>query len=114
MRLTIIILAPFLLWSCATAENYERLLNSWVGLRESALLAQWGQPQNTVRHPDGSRTHTWLRRGDISVGGGAFTETGTSMRQVDLWCRTSFDVGTTGKIEAAHWSGNNCVAGPRK
>jgi len=31
---------------CATQEGYEKILSSYVGSSETALLAQWGPPDN--------------------------------------------------------------------
>ena len=38
----------FLLTGCATTANYEKLLSSWVGSPESALISSWKDPYEAL------------------------------------------------------------------
>lgn len=42
-----LILAMLLSAGCATTENYEKLLQSWVGVHTDALVEHWGVPSRT-------------------------------------------------------------------
>src|SRR5467141_1139575 len=44
---------------CATQEGYEKVLNSYAGASEAALLAQWGPPDNVYASDAGTKYLTY-------------------------------------------------------
>lgn len=41
-----LVLLLCLLIGCATTANYEKILNSWMGMSENSLVSSWGPPNN--------------------------------------------------------------------
>ncbi len=68
----IILLLAVLLAGCATSANYEKLLDSWTGSTESALVATWGPP-SSVYELDGTRYLTFNKSGSGYIPGVAPT-----------------------------------------
>jgi len=56
----IILSIIFLISGCATTANYEKLLSSWVGSPESALISSWGPP-SSVYESDGTKYLTYSK-----------------------------------------------------
>jgi hypothetical protein len=56
----IIFLLTLILLGCATTANYEKLLSSWVGSPESALISSWGPP-SSVYESDGTKYLTYSK-----------------------------------------------------
>jgi hypothetical protein len=56
-----LLILPALVTACATAANYERMLNSWIGASESEIVAKWGPPQATYNLADGGKVVTYIK-----------------------------------------------------
>jgi hypothetical protein len=56
----VIFLLTLILSGCATTANYEKLLSSWVGSPESALISSWGPP-SSVYESDGTKYLTYSK-----------------------------------------------------
>jgi len=118
------ILAPIfalLACACATTAGYEKILDSWIGADETALVRQWGPPLQT-QETGGAKLLTYSQVRDVympgapatyttQVGGTTYTTavgppTGVTLRQS---CQTTFEI-SGGKVTRWQWHGNNCVA----
>ena len=119
---------------CASTAKYEVKLNTWIGVSEDALISGWGVPSKTYTLADGKKALEFVRKDMMQVGGNTysvpvttyqsgkvgdqeFTSTSTTyvpettpMQMYKLSCRTSFILGTNGKVESWHHTGNNCVS----
>ena len=58
--LGLLLVTTGLLVGCATTANYEKVLNSWVGSQESALVSSWGPP-SSVYQSDGVKYLTYSK-----------------------------------------------------
>ena len=115
-------LAFLVLSGCATTQNYEKMLSSWVGQPVSAVVAQWGPPDSEFVN-EGTRYLTWYKSGQIYmppssptyttsfVGNTAYTTTVGGMPGYNLWfsCKTTFIV-QDGHVTKWRWEGNDCLA----
>ena len=54
---------------CATTANYEKVLNSWVGVHVDNLVSSWGPPQGSFGLSDGSTVIEYIRSRNAQVGG---------------------------------------------
>ena len=126
--------AMLLLGACTTTENYEKVLNSWVGANADDLAFQWGPPTSIYPKSDGGKIIEYVRTSSIKTGGYTYTtpqtqttynnitgaaETSTTYVQkttpistLDFWCKTRFDVDRNGRITQWKWEGNDCAASP--
>lgn len=95
----------FILSACATTENYERKLDSWIGSSESALVSQWGAPASTYQM-DGGKVLSYQYSGGVSAYGtpvyGSYI-----VNAVNNYCNTDFFI-ENGVISKWRWQGNMC------
>lgn len=68
-NLKAIVLLLFVLSSCATTANYEKILQSWVGFNVDNLVMKWGPPANSFPLSDGGRVLEYSNQRNIQVGG---------------------------------------------
>ena len=45
-NLLVTLLLVFLVSSCTSKLDHEKVLESWIGAKESALIDKWGTPTN--------------------------------------------------------------------
>ena len=133
-----IIAVVLILAGCQSTENYEKILDTWVGSHVDSLVLSWGPPQGSFKLSNGktvleygdARTvqmggytvttpKTTYQSGTVYGPGGYGTYSGTSTTYVteqtptynlNLWCKTRFIAGSNGIIETWSWEGNDCVA----
>jgi len=108
---------------CATQEGYEKILSSYGGASEAALLAQWGPPDSVYSSDAGTKhlTYAKSRSGyipgvpptyqtncsfgfctSIPIGGSpGYSSTDT--------CKTSFKI-VSGTVASWRYEGNACRA----
>jgi hypothetical protein len=134
MRMILVSLLCLGLCGCATTAKYEAKLNSWVGASEDALIAAWGVPDQEYHTTDGKKAIAYLRKNTVQTGGYPYTVpqtsyhsgtigdksySGTSTQYVTemtpvqnyrFYCKTSFIIDKSGKVESWHYEGNNCVS----
>jgi len=134
MKKILIVLLCLGLYGCATTAKYETKLNTWVGASESALIAAWGVPDKEYHTSDGKKAVAYVKKDTVQSGGytyevpvtsyhsgvkGGEAYSGTSTTYVvetapvqnyKLYCKTSFLIDQSGKIESWHHEGNNCVS----
>lgn len=124
------------LTGCATTQNYEKILSSWVGAPESALISNWGPPTSSYQISANSKVITYMRGRNVQVGGFAtttpvttttngniygsvnanYTSTATTyvptvtpVTNIAMSCSTRFTV-NNGVIASWAWEGNDCKA----
>ena len=120
--IAIVFTAFFALSGCATTEGYKKILDSWLGMSEHALISQWGVPvrsyesngilylvydsRRTITLPGSSPTYT-----STIIGNTIYTDSygGSSPTTIHKQCITTFQL-RNGKI--FHWlfRGNDCRA----
>ena len=119
--LRLLIVFPVLA-ACATTEAYEKILSSYVGTPESALIAQWGPP-HSVYESGGTKYLTYSDSRTVSVPGTppaysttcnfgyctSFPVGGSSGYTAERRCRTTFEV-RGGAVTSWRHQGNDCVA----
>jgi hypothetical protein len=107
---------------CATSENYGKRLDTWMGSKESSLVAIWGTP-DSFYEADGIRYLTYRsnnsgyvagippRTSTTYINGKAYTNTvgGTQGYIYNKSCSTTFTV-TNGIITNWKFKGNDCTA----
>jgi hypothetical protein len=108
--------------ACATTENYEKLLNSWVSQPVGALIDSWGPPDSEFVN-DSTRYLTWNKSETVfipgtpptyrttMIGNTAYTNTvaGTPSYNASYSCKTTFTV-RDGYVLSWRWEGNRCKA----
>ncbi len=135
MRKSIYLFVMVILVSgCATTAKYEAKLNTWIGQSEDSLIAGWGVPNKTYTMSDGKKAIQYVHKNTVQTGGYTYTtpqttyESGTigdkpysgtsttyvteiePIRQYKSYCKTSFIINNSGKVESWHHEGNNCVS----
>lgn len=123
-----------LLSGCASTVKYEAKLNNLIGSSENALVASWGVPNKTYALDNGKKSIEYVHKETIQTGGYMYTTpqttyqsgtigdksySGTSTTSVTeiapvqnykLFCKTSFVIDNSGKVESWHHEGNDCVS----
>lgn len=111
--------------ACATEAGYRDLVESWVGAKESDLVASvWGPPQKVSEIAGGTRILTYTKNEPASAitpmigigtaigsGGGGYISTGVSGMPggAGRFCETNFTV-DNGVITSVSFQGDGCVA----
>lgn len=67
MRAVLVGLTALIVASCATQAGYEKILRSWVGHSEAALVSSWGAPHRTYDSGSGTRILTYHDESSGSV-----------------------------------------------
>ena len=119
-KLLFLIIPLVLLFGCATTANYEKVLNSWVGSQESALVSSWGPPSSVyqsdrVKYLTYSKSNSGYVPGvapsyqTTYVGNTAYTSPvgGSPGFAYNSNCSTTFTV-TSGVITNWRYEGNAC------
>ena len=108
--------------SCATTENYEKILSSWIGQPLSALIDSWGPPDTEFVN-DSNRYLTWNKSETVftpgtapkytttKIGNNTYTNTvaGTPAYSTTYSCKTTFIV-RDNYVASWRWEGNHCKA----
>jgi hypothetical protein len=118
----VLLLSSLLLVGCATTQNYEKVLDTWVGAKETELVSNWGVPDGF--YESGSTKYLTYKNSSSGyvegtpanytttiVGGMAYTTSsgGTSGYSYNYNCDTTFSI-RNGTISSWSYKGNNCVA----
>ncbi|CAE6793060.1 hypothetical protein R70006_04938 [Paraburkholderia domus] len=132
----LIIYFLFFLASCATTENYKKVLNSYIGAPKDSIISRFGPPDSEYAMGGGSEeiiynrsrmvqvggytvmtpvttTHTGMITGDVN---GTITGTSTTyvptttpVQNINLNCQTRFTI-RNGVVSAWSFEGNSCKA----
>ena len=120
MKMKLIDLVAVVLAGCATAENYERKLASWVGASETDLIRAWGAPQQAF-DSGSSRFLTFSSHRNVFLpgtaptvqttfsGNTAYTNQygGSPAMNIGMSCVTTFEV-MNGRVVSWRYQGNDC------
>jgi hypothetical protein len=120
LKKVMVIIMTMTLTACATTENYEKILRSWVGSSEIDLLRSWGPP-NSQFYSSGTTFLTYERYGNVfipgsdptfrttRIGNTLYTNTtgGSPSYNIPTSCRTIFEIRNT-TIVSWRWEGNAC------
>lgn len=119
-----------LLFGCTTSEKYGKLLDTWLGESEEALVSAWGPPQSLYVSPAGDRILTYASESQVFLpgttspsttyisgyqSGGYFSGTATTYNystpptMLNYSCVTHFTL-RQGRIVNWRYEGNNCVS----
>jgi hypothetical protein len=118
-KLSLIFLTYFLI-GCATTANYEKLLNSWMGVSENFLISSWGPP-NSFYETGGTKYLTYAKSSfgyvpgvapsyqTTFIGNTAYTTQvgGYSGFAYSSNCSTTFTI-ANGVITSWRYEGNAC------
>ena len=92
----------FLLTSCATSENYKKVLNTWLGTHVDNLVSSWGPPQSSYPIASGGSVIQYVSSQNMQVGGYTYTVPQTTYHQGN----TSI-YGSTGGYAYGNYSGTS-------
>lgn len=99
-----ILLAVVLLVGCVTpTERVNNALDSWLGLNENQLIAQYGVPSG-VYHSRGMKFVTFY----TSSLGSTVGYSGIPRRYYTRSCSITFGIDEDGIIQTYSWKGNAC------
>lgn len=108
-----------LLAGCATQQNFEKGLNSWMGANVNALISRFGPPERTFTLPNGDVMYSYtLNRGAAAFtspsqttvyGNTATTSPGFAFAG-PLYCRVDFTIYREATVVAYRYEGNACKA----
>ena len=54
---------------CASTENYEKILQSWIGADADRLVSAWGPPDSVYELSGGGKVLQWVNRRTVTTGG---------------------------------------------
>lgn len=128
-KITVTIIAALILVACATANNYQQMLEHWRGAKEQDLLKTWGEPDAAIKLPSGNRVYMYSHEQLYSIPStyqsspgtltnvngkttytSSFNEVFATGQTVTRYCRTWFETNPSGIIINVRSQGNNCVA----
>ena len=122
MLYRITLIAFLALAGCATSENYEKVLETWIGSKESELVSQWGVPDGfyeseNIRYLTYNTSSSGYVPGTPAtvrttiIGNTAYTTQygGSSGYAYSLNCKTTFSI-RNGTIFLWSFEGNDCIA----
>lgn len=106
--------------ACATTENYEKMLSTWVGAPEIALYRSWGTPDGQFES-GGAKFVSFTKGGNMVlpgsaptyqttfIGNTAYTNAygGSPAYNIQLMCKTTFEIRNE-RVVSWRWEGNNC------
>jgi len=111
LNLLTVCLLLLLLAGCATNAKYSKVLQTWVGSDVNRLIESWGPPSQRFDLPNGKIMYTWLYvGGNVIVGNYNYYLNMVTARSVAVWCKTTFTIEPSGRIETWRWEGNACRA----
>lgn len=106
------------LCGCATAANYRKAVNTWVGVDIAVLGESWGYPAKTFTAPNGNTVYLYSTSDTYQTprytsytynpetrSGYAYEYGGETIK---FYCKTFFEVNASKKIVKATFEGNAC------
>ncbi len=105
LRILLVCFFVMLMNGCASKENLEFNLNTWVGHSVNGLIQYWGNPSDVKNKSEGGSSYTWLFDDGISnapIEGVVNSET--------IYCKITVDVSNYDMIQTWEMEGNNCKA----
>ena len=113
---------------CATQENYQKIVESWMNYDVYKLMRSWGAPTSTFQMPNGNTLLVYESRGSFTTPtaitperssgyfvGSHYSSTTTPSTviggdPIPLTCRTEFEAEPSGKLVRWQFQGNTCRA----
>ena len=95
----IMILYICFLSGCATTAGYQKIVDSWMGAKESKIIEAWGVPDNVYQLNETDKVFTYNDSSQGIISGNVVT----------FSCRTDFTV-RNGVIVDWKFKGNKCNA----
>ncbi len=80
INILLVAIPSFFILGCATTENYEAILNQWVGKSESELVTAWGIPKDNYKLDDGGKILLYSNSHSVETGGYSYTMPQTTYR----------------------------------
>ena len=130
-RLFLVSLLTLVFVGCATNAKYSNVLDSWGGVHVDELTTSWGSPDQSSTVADGRQIIEYEQQENVQSGGHTYVSTIVTMgatphggmrssevqkqapvRDVSLWCKTTFIANSSGIITSATSEGNNCKGKP--
>lgn len=115
-----------LLIGCATTENFENMLKTWVGASEGELIRKWGIPTNTYTLEATKFIEYYQSRGvyipptrpsyNTSVIGNTIYTTpvgGSPGGYIEYECKVTFELQNS-IVSSWSYEGNDCKSPPPK
>ncbi|MDG2087381.1 MAG: hypothetical protein P8J68_01395 [Arenicellaceae bacterium] len=118
---------------CATNTIYSKILDTWPGGHVDKLYTSWGQPDRSSTVSDGRQIIEYNQQSNVQSGGYNYVDTIVTMgpttnsgmettevtrqapiREVNMWCTTTFIANSSGIITGASSKGNNCRGKPAR
>ena len=114
-KLSLTLLVILGLSACATTENYEAILSSWVGSSEEQLISRWGAPDSVYNVSENHKLLTYTDSASYTLPGTSTTQiigntlktTTSPAKTINRHCKTTFSV-KDGIVKSWTWEGNSC------
>ena len=104
-RTSFVVILLIILNGCASRENLEWNLNTWIGHDVNGLIQYWGTPTEITNLSNGSASYTWLFDDGI-----ANSPIKGTINSVTIYCKITIDVTTYDTIQSWQMEGNDCKA----
>ena len=88
--------------SCATTENYEKMLDSWLGVPTKELVYHWGDPSDVYLNQEGTTIYVYS--------GHTVVDDYKKYAPKHYYCTTEFETNYRGIITKWKYKGNKCVS----
>lgn len=122
MKAIFAIVLAVVMTGCATTEQFEKNLNSFVGQPETALIANWGPPQNAYE-TGGVKFLSWSNQRNVPIPGVSptyqtscvgtncttYAVGGSPGYNVNMRCTVIMTI-QEGKVTNWRYQGNDCRA----
>lgn len=136
IKFTALLIVLIVISGCATTENYENILATWIGNSESQLVSKWGPPKTVYQESSNSKIFTYSRDRNVQLGGyqvstpvttrtngniygdvnasynstsTTYVQSTTPIQNISMNCTTRFTI-TNGYVKYWSWEGNDCKA----
>lgn len=101
----VLIFSALFIASCATTQNFEAVINTWLGQSEDNLVSRFGSPERTYKLSDSKKMLTYVFHGSTLYNYYGYG-VGESITQT---CEVSFLVEDE-KVISYSYKGNSCKA----
>ena len=110
--LVVTLAASAIFAGCATTENYEKILDNWIGEHVDDLVLSWGSPQATHELPSGNKIVEYHDRRIVFVPGSYTMPALPPPQNYTFSCKTRFVIDQSGVVTKWDWEGDDCIAEP--
>jgi len=109
-KILLILLISLGLFSCATTEQFEKNMNSWVGLKEIQLIREWGAPTSSFNSGSSKflvYLNSYKSKDSYSTSYSKYSSSTTNWGGNTYTCEMTFEISNK-IIRNVRWKGNNC------